>query len=90
MDRNPGTNHGALSNEERKILAKKVIPMDVNPFEAEVIKELRKIRHGKYTVQVLDGIPIRQIAELSKVFFDGISQEELGIAASNNRSVYQR
>lgn len=60
-----------LSNEERKILSSKRIPMQVSPFEAEMIKELRTFSHGRFIVQVLDGIPIRYMVEISRMFFEG-------------------
>lgn len=79
-----------LSNEERKRLNTKRITLDVSPYEAEVIKELRKFSHGRFIIQVLDGIPVRYMTEVSKMFFESASIEELGIAASQSRNPYQR
>lgn len=79
-----------LSNEEKKKLAQKKMSVEINPFEAEVIKKLRLFRNGKFTVVVLDGLPIRFVKEESNMFFEGISADELGIAASTSRNPYQR
>lgn len=67
-----------LSNEERIMLSKKRVPMEISPFEKEMLIELRKFTHGRFIVQVLDGIPIRYITEISKLFFEGVNIENEG------------
>lgn len=66
-----------LSNEERKILSSKRVSMDVSPFEAEMIRELRTFTHGRFIVQLLDGVPIRYMVEISKMFFEGTDGYEV-------------
>jgi len=79
-----------LSNDERKLLNQKRITLQVSPFEAEVIKELRTFTHGRFIIHVLDGIPVRYSTEVNKMFFEGADPEQLGIAASTSRNPYQR
>lgn len=59
-----------LTNDQKKILSAQRREMLVSPFEAQVITELRKFRHGRFIIQVLDSIPIRYITEVSSVFFE--------------------
>lgn len=48
-----------LSGEQRKILATMRVKIDLSPFEAEIIKVLRTITHGKLVVHMQDDIPVR-------------------------------
>lgn len=77
---------GNLTNEQRKILSAQRTSMEVSPFEREAIMQLRKFTHGKFIIQVLDGIPIRYIAEVTSMFLvatdsglDTISKTERSI-----------
>lgn len=66
-----------LTNEQRKILAAKRISMEVSPFEAQIVKEIRKVPHGRFIIQMLDGIPIRFITEQSFMVFEETEGEEV-------------
>lgn len=48
-----------LTTEQRKVLSGKRLNIDVSPYEAAVIEELRKYSHAEIVVTVLDGIPYR-------------------------------
>jgi len=69
-----------LTNEQRKVLSGKRLSMQVSPFEAAVIEELRKLTHGEVIVTVLDGIPYRiklnisVMMEQSEQFEDIVAQ----------------
>jgi len=70
MDSLPYAKQRTLSNEERKRLSSQRIKMDVSPFEVAAITEMRKYQHGRFIIQLLDGIPIRYVIEASYVFFE--------------------
>lgn len=59
-----------LSNEERKILSGRMVDFQVSLLEKELLLELRTLSHGKFIIQMLDGVPFRYQIEISK-FFDG-------------------
>lgn len=48
-----------MTAEQRKFLANTRQKLDVSPFEAEIIKELRKLSYGKITIQITDDVPSR-------------------------------
>lgn len=61
----------ALTIEDRRELSLKRLKMDVSPFEMEIINQFRKLNHGKFIIQIMDGVPFRYMIEESKVFFEG-------------------
>lgn len=48
-----------LTTEQRKVLSGKRLTMQVSPYEAAVIEELRKYTHAEIIVTILDGVPYR-------------------------------
>lgn len=66
-----------LTNEQRQMLAKQRISMDVSPFEAQIIEEIRKMPHGRFTIQMLDGVPVRFIREQSFMVFEETEGESV-------------
>lgn len=59
-----------LTNEQRRILSAKRITMEVSPFEAEFIKQMRKYAHGRVTAVILDGIPFKIETNISQMLFE--------------------
>jgi hypothetical protein len=51
--------------------------MEVSPFEAQIISELRKVAHGRFIIQMLDGIPMRFITEQSFMVFEETASEDV-------------
>lgn len=60
-----------MTTEQRKLLSNMRIKVDISPFEAEIIKELRKISYGKVTIQVTDDVPFRVTKETSEMIIAG-------------------
>lgn len=58
-----------LTNEERRRLNTKRIDIEVTPFEAEFIKQMRKYTHGRITAVLLDGIPVRIEFNITQMIF---------------------
>lgn len=65
-----------LSGEQRKILATMTVKIDISPFEAEVIKVLRTVSHGKVTVHMQDDIPVRVEENRSMMVIAGTNSYE--------------
>lgn len=69
-----------LTTEQRKKLSGTRLTMQVSPYEAAVIEELRKHLHAEVIVTVLDGIPYRckmsisVMMEQSQQFEDIVAQ----------------
>lgn len=61
-----------LTNEQRKDLHNRKVSMEVSLLEQELLVQLRKLSHGKFVIQMLDGVPFRYQIEISK-FFEGQS-----------------
>ncbi len=55
----------ALTNEQRKQISLKRVSMELSPFEVQIINDMRKVQHGRFIIQMLDGLPIRYITEQS-------------------------
>lgn len=56
MDRN---NLHSISNEQKRVINQTRVPMDVSPYEAAVLKEIRRIEFGRITIVMFDGIASR-------------------------------
>lgn len=69
-----------LTTEQRKKMSGKRLTMEVSPYEAAVIEELRKLQHAEVIVTILDGIPYRVklnisvMMEQSEQFEDIVAQ----------------
>lgn len=61
-------NNAKLTNEEKKELNNKRVPMDLSVFEMEAIKILRTINFGRITIVMFDGIPTKYETQESKFF----------------------
>lgn len=48
-----------LTHEQRKILNAKRVLMEVSPYEAAVVRQLRTMTFGQLIIHLLDSIPIR-------------------------------
>lgn len=59
-----------MSNEQRKLLHTRKVTLEVSLLEEELLKQLRTLNHGKFIIQILDGVPFRYQIEISK-FFEG-------------------
>lgn len=59
-----------MTIEQKKEFSRKRVAMELSPYEIEVVMELRKFNHGRFIIQMFDGIPVRYITEISKVFFE--------------------
>lgn len=60
-----------LTGDQRKLLSNMRIKVEISPFEAEIIKELRKISYGKVSIQVTDDVPFRLTTERSEMIIAG-------------------
>lgn len=60
-----------LTGDQRKLLSNMRIKVEISPFEAEIINELRKISYGKLTIQVADDVPFRVTQETSQMIIAG-------------------
>ena len=49
----------SITNEQRKKLASKRIPMEVSPFEMAFVLKMRQINFGRVTAVLMDGVPFR-------------------------------
>ena len=57
-----------MTNEQRKLLHTRKVTIEVSLLEEEILKQLRLISHGKFIIQMLDGVPFRYQIEISKFF----------------------
>jgi hypothetical protein len=69
MDNN-GNGKKQYSYGQRKKLSAVRIEMQVSLYEAEIIKELRKIPNGKVTIHIRDEIPLRFTFEDTRVILE--------------------
>ena len=55
------SNHESLplTNEQRVRLNAARVTLEVSPYEATIIKEMRKVNYGQFTIHFHNGIPIR-------------------------------
>lgn len=61
-----------LSNETKRQINSSRVPMEVSPYEASLIKEIRKINFGRVTVVLFDGVVDRiEVGQSFKIFPDG-------------------
>lgn len=61
-----------MSNEQRRLLNTRKVTVEISLLEEELLKQLRLLRHGKFIIQMMDGVPFRYQIEISK-FFTGSS-----------------
>lgn len=57
-----------MSNEQRRLLNTRKVTVEISLLEEELIKQLREVKHGKFIIQMLDGVPFRYQIEISKFF----------------------
>ena len=66
-----------LTTEQRKVLSGKRIQMEVSPYEASVVEELRKHSHAEVVVTILDGVPYRCKLSISVMMEQSTDFEEI-------------
>lgn len=65
-----------LTNDQRQTLHKRKITIEVSLLEEELLVQLRKLSHGRFIIQMLDGVPFRYQIEISK-FFEGLEDFDI-------------
>lgn len=56
-----------LSQSQLQLLSNKKITVEVSPFEAIIIKVMRKMKFGNLTIHFANGIPLRYTLGASQV-----------------------
>ncbi len=65
-----------LTSEQRKELNQRKVSMEVSLLEQELLIQIRKLSHGRFIIQMLDGVPFRYQIEISK-FFEGLPDYDI-------------
>ncbi len=57
--------------EKLRELHRRKITVEVSILESEVLEQIRSFKYGKFTLQIMDGVPMRMQIEQSKWFEGG-------------------